>query len=118
VGQYPSGVIDWGNGNWQIGTPYGKFGTFTLALSDPGVERAAFNFYTPHIFAGVDVYNEGENDAVVTVRSPETREQSFTIKSKELRRVRTGWIDPSTSVEFDITNGKGLRFDNLAYIHR
>ena len=118
VGQYPTGVIDWGNGNWQIGTPYGKFGTFTLALSDPGAERAGFNFYTPHIFAGVDVYNDGENDARVTVRSPESREQSFTIKSKELRRLRTGWLDPSTSVEFDIANGKGLRFDNLACIHQ
>ena len=38
LGQYPSGVIDWGEGEWQIGTPYGKFGTFTLALD--GSKRA------------------------------------------------------------------------------
>ena len=35
VGQYPSGVVDWGHGEWRIGTPLGKFGTFTLALSNP-----------------------------------------------------------------------------------
>ena len=35
VGQYPSGVIDWGRGTWVIRTPLGKFGTFTLALADP-----------------------------------------------------------------------------------
>ena len=45
VGQYPSGVIDWGKGEWQIGTPYGKFGTFTLALADPKAPHAEFHFY-------------------------------------------------------------------------
>jgi hypothetical protein len=118
LGQYPSGVIDWGDGGWQIGTPFGKFGTFTLVLSDPNAREAAFAFYAPHIFTGIDVYNDGDRDATVTVRSPETREQSFTIKPKELRRLRTGWRDPSTSVAFAITNGQGLRFDNLAYLHQ
>jgi hypothetical protein len=118
LGQYPSGVIDWGDGTWQIGTPFGKLTTFTLALSDPSAADAAFSFYAPHIFTGIDVYNDGDRDATVTVRSPETREQSFTIKPKELRRLRTGWRDPSTSVAFAITNGQGLRFDNLAYLHQ
>jgi hypothetical protein len=111
-------VIDWGGGEWQIGTPYGKFATFTLALTDPKASGAGFHFYTPHIFAGVDVYNDGESNATVTVRSPETREQSFTIKPQELRRLRTGWRDPSTAVAFDIINGQALRFDNLAYLHQ
>ncbi len=118
VGQYPSGVVDWGSGEWQIGTPQGKFGTFTLALTEVNPTEAQFHFYAPHIFVGVDVYNDGQSDATVTIRSPETREQSFTIKAKELRRIRTGWRDPSTSVAFDITNGAGLHFDNLAYLHQ
>jgi hypothetical protein len=118
LGQYPSGVVDWGSGDWQIGTPYGKFGTFTLVLADPQAAKAAFQFYEPHIFAGIDVYNGGEKDATITVRSPETREQSFTVKPKELRRIRTGWRDTSTSVAFEISNGQGLRFDNLAYLHQ
>ena len=116
VGQYPSGVIEWGNGEWQIGTPYGKFGTFTLALSDPKAPRAGFDFFTPLVFVGVDIYNDGESDATITFRSPENREVSFTIKSKDLRRLRTDWRDVSSRVSFDITNGRGLRFDNLAYL--
>ena len=116
LGQYPSGVIRWREGDWQIGTPYGKFGTFTLALADPKAQRAAFEFPAPRIFAGLDVYNDGDSDATVTVRSPEVREMAFTIKPKELRRLRTGWRDPSSQVSFDITNGEKLRFDNLAYI--
>jgi hypothetical protein len=127
VGQYPSGVIDWGHGEWQIGTPFGKFGTFTLALSDAKAEHAEFGFYAPRIFAGVDAYNDGDTDATITVRSAtvqssvvrpgETREVSYTIKAKELRRLRTGWLEPSSKVSFAFTNGQGLRFDNLAYVH-
>jgi hypothetical protein len=41
---------------------------------------------------------------------------SFTIKPKELRRLRTDWRDASSHVSFDITNGQALRFDNLAYL--
>jgi hypothetical protein len=117
LGQYPSGVIDWGSGVWKIGTPYGKFGTFTLALSDPNTTRAEFNFYSPRIFAGLDVYNDGDKDATLTLRSPETRETSYTIKPKELLHLRTGWRDPSAKMIFDFTDGHALRFDNLAYIH-
>lgn len=118
LGQYPSGVIDWQKGDWQIGTPYGKFGTFTLALRDPQTSQAEFAFYTPHIFAGVDVYNGGAADATITIHSPENRQLTFTIKPLELRRIRTGWRDPGSEISFDITSGQALRFDNLAYLHQ
>jgi hypothetical protein len=117
VGQYPSGLIDWGKGEWHIGTPYGKFGTFTLLVADPSSHYADFQFSSPHIFSGIDVYNDGDTDATVTIRSPELRELSFTIKPKELRRLRTAWRDPSSQVSFDFSNAAVLRFDNLAYLH-
>ncbi len=115
TGPYPSGVIDWGQGEWQIGTPYGKFGTFTLALSDPKAQQAEFKFYAHHVFAGIDVFNEGPDDATLTISSPEIREISFIVKPGELRRLDTGWHDPSSKVVFQVKNGQGLRFDNLAY---
>jgi hypothetical protein len=115
-GQYPSGVIDWGSGEWCIHVPDGTFGTFNLALVDANAETAKFRFYWPRVFVGVDVYNVGPADATLTVHSPEIREQSFTIKPGELRRLRTRWTDPSSSVIFDLKNGEGLRFDNLAYL--
>lgn len=114
-GQYPSGVIDWGAGVWQIGVPQGKFGTFNLSLAHSKAESAELRFYAPRIFVGIDAYNGGSAEATVTVRSPEMREISFTIKPGELRRIRTGWRDRSSSVVFDLKNGEGLRFDNLAY---
>jgi hypothetical protein len=114
AGQYPSGVVDWGSG-WEIGTPSGKFGTFTLRRSDPKATRAEFSFYAPRIFVGMDVYNDGDGDATMTIRSPEIREVSYTIKPKELLHIRTGWHDPSSKVIFNFTDGQALRFDNLAF---
>jgi len=117
IGQYPSGVADWGDGEWQIGTPYGKFGTFTLVLVDPKARHAEFQFFAPRVFIGVDVYNDGNSDATLIMRSPETPEVSFTVKPKEIRRLRTHWREASSEVIFGITNGEDLRFDNLAYAH-
>jgi hypothetical protein len=56
-------------------------------------------------------------DAAVTLRSPETQEVSWTIKPKELRRLRTGWGKASSKVTVKAMNAQGLRFDNLAYVH-
>jgi hypothetical protein len=116
-GQYPSGIIDWGAAGsaWRIGTPLGKFGTFTLALADAKLPEAQFRLAAPLIFAGLDIYNDGDVEATVKIRSPECREQSFTLRPKELRSIRTGWREVSTAVEFVFSNGEGLRFDNLAY---
>jgi hypothetical protein len=116
-GQYPSGVVDWDSGGWKIGAPFGKFGTFTLARTDPKAEQGEFKFYAPRIFVGIDAYNGGESDTIVTIRSPRNRQLSFTIKPKELRRLRTDWLDPTSRVMFDFRNGQGLRFDNLAYAY-
>jgi hypothetical protein len=114
-GQYPSGVIDWNKDEWQIGVPNGKCGTFNLTLAAPKSQRAGFSFYQPRIFAGIDIYNGGSGDATVTISSPNAREIPFTIKPGELRRVRTGWRDATSSVQFDFKNAELVRFDNLAY---
>ena len=115
-GEYPSGLLEWTAGQWKIGVPHGKFGTFNLALADAKTESAEFCFHTPMIFAGIDVYNGGKTEAQVTIRGQEMLETSFQVKPGELRRIRTGWLQPSPSVTFDFKNGAGLRFDNLAYV--
>ena len=114
-GEYPAGAIEWGEGQWAMHVPQGKFGTFNLGLADPGEKTAEFRFYWPRIFVGVDVYNNGPAEATLTIRCPEMREVNFTVKPGELRRLRTNWPDPSSSVAFDFQNGEGLIFDNLVY---
>jgi hypothetical protein len=114
-GEYPSGVIDWREGAWRIGVPAGGFGTFNLVLADAKATTAEFRFYWPRVFAGIDVYNGGASEATVTARSPETREMSFTVKPGQTSRLRTDWRDASSQVVFELRNGEGLRFDNLAW---
>ena len=118
VGQYPAGLVDWGadreDAQWQIHAPAGKFGTFCLSLASPAIIHARFALPLPTVFAGVDAYNAGPHTAVVHLRSPQQRELAFTLQPGELKRIRTGWRDPSTSVDWAFENGEGLLFDNLA----
>jgi hypothetical protein len=116
--QYPSGVIDWGVDKWRINVPEGGFGTFNLAPVDSTAKTVEFRFYWPRIFLGIDVYNGGATPATLTIRSPEIRELVFTIAPGTTQRLRTGWRDASTMIAFELKNGAGLRFDNLAYCHQ
>ncbi len=112
--QYPSGVIDWGQGQWQIGTPFGKFGTFTLQAAMTG--KLQFTFAAPRIFAGIDAYNSADREAQFTFHSAENGDAILTLKPKELRRLRTGWRQASLQIDVDLGSADGVRFDNLAYV--
>ncbi|MGA7856397.1 MAG: hypothetical protein WCA11_00610 [Terracidiphilus sp.] len=112
---YPSGEIVWGTGQWRINVPQGGFGTFNLVLANPKASSSDFRFDWPRVFVGIDVYNNGPSEATLTIHCPEYRELTFTIRSGELRRIRTGWKDPGSHVFFDFKNGEGLQFDNLVY---
>jgi hypothetical protein len=120
-GAYPSNLFDWGANVWKISSPFGKFGTFHLALANaPALSaetnaHAEFRFLTPRIFLGIDIYNDGPADATLAISSPETQKVSLTLKPGELRRLRTAWQSPSSKVIFDFTNSQFLHFDNLAY---
>jgi hypothetical protein len=115
-GEYPAGLLEWPAGQWRIGVPHGKFGTFNLALADSKTESAKFQFHIPAIFVGIDVYNGGKAEALITIRRQGVSETALPVKPGELRRIRTGWRQQSSSVTFEFKNGDGLRFDNLAYI--
>jgi hypothetical protein len=128
-GQYPSGVIDWPDSEWQIGVPAGKFGTFNLVLKSPSphasltedgkrktdTQSAEFRFAAPRILVGFDLSNDGNSETTVTVRADKVPDASYKIKPGELLRVRTGWRDATSRVIFTFAHAQGLRFDNLAY---
>ena len=66
-------------------------------------------------FVQFDAFNAGDTEATITVRSPETREATFTVGPGEVRRLRTNWTVPSSKVALDFKNGQGLLFDNLSF---
>jgi hypothetical protein len=114
-GAYPTAKIDWPLHQWKIGTPNGKFGTFNLIPAEKQAQELEFSFAAPRIFAGIDVYNGGPAEATLAIHSEGARDISLTLKPGELRRVRTGWVEASSRVTFQLRDGDGLRFDNLAY---
>lgn len=117
-GTYPSGTIDWGSGGWTIHVPDGGFGTFNLALTNPAAPGASLRLPAPRIFKGIDVSNSAPGAASLVLRSPGLADVPVTVGPGEVRRIRTGWTRPGSEVRLEVTNGGGLRFDNLAYQER
>ncbi len=113
--QYPRALVDWSAGEWKIGTPFGKFGTFTLALANPHAQYASFRFPSSYVFVGLDIYNDGDREATVVASSSANQKVSIVIGPKQLRRFRTGWRDATSQVSFELTDGQDLHFDNVAY---
>jgi hypothetical protein len=63
----------------------------------------------------LDVYNPLARAVKLTLRAPEIREVSFTLKPGQLRWIRTGWLDRASAVFLESEDLSALRFDNLAY---
>ena len=115
TGQYPSGVIDWGEKVWMVAPPEGKMSTFSLRTAQGVDHHAEFRFENPRMLVRMEIYNSSDKDVDVTVAAPEAREVTFSLKPGELRRMRTGWVDRVSAVRFDSAELSALRFDNIGY---
>jgi len=107
-GEY--GGVDWGEGGWEIAAPGGKFGTFGLRMVGT---TGTFVFMGSRVLAGVDVYNGGEGEAWLTIRSAGMVDVVVRVKAGELKRVR---VAGGERVTFLVEGGEGLRFDNLGWV--
>ena len=113
-GQYPSGAIDWGKGQWKVCPPQGRMSTFSLCAA--GQEKTAlFRFAYDRMFMRLDVYNPLNTDCTLKIHAPEARDVSVTLKAHQLQRIKTGWTDRVTSVTLESDALPSLLFDNLAY---
>lgn len=115
-GSYPSGVMQWTSGEWKIGIPDGKFGTFNLVPAGSSSE-IHLGFTSPRILAGIDANNAGSSPATIMLHADGLPDVVTTLEPNQLRRIRTGWASPVTRITVEIQNGTDLKFDNVAYIH-
>jgi hypothetical protein len=115
AGEYPHGLLRWSDGPWQIGVPDGRFGTFNLTRQG-ATSSASFAFVTPRVFAGIDVYNPGQQAAGIEFRCSDSQHMSVTVSPDQLLHVRTGWQIPCTAITIEFSSDAPLRFDNLAYL--
>jgi hypothetical protein len=114
-GEYPSGVIDWGRESWKVCPPADRMSTFSLCAADAQSVKARFRFFSPRVLMRLDVYNPLDKEVTLTLRAPEMRERSFTLKAGQLQRIRTGWMNRASEVSVESDHLSALRFDNLAY---
>jgi hypothetical protein len=114
-GQYPSGVIDWGRESWKVCPPAERMSTFSLCAADVQATKARFRFFYPRVLMRLDVYNPLSKDVTLTIRAPEMRERTFTLKAGQLQRIKTGWMNRASEVTLESEYFSSLRFDNLAY---
>lgn len=114
-GQYPSGAVDWGRGQWTTATPGGRLTTFGIAASDPAATSASFRFAYPRVFLRFDAYNPTAYPIHLTVHAPETQDVSFDIPAGSLVRLKTGWRNRVSAVTFRSGALGLLRFDNIGY---
>lgn len=113
-GQYPAGVIDWGEGQWKVCAPQGRMSTFSLCAAGHE-KKAQFRFAYERLFLRLDVYNPLDREFKLTIHTPETPEVTFTLKPQQLQRIKTGWVDRVSSVSLESDALPSLMFDNLAY---
>jgi hypothetical protein len=113
TGQYPSGVIDWGNGAWWLSGPYGQFQSNSISFNGAGPKSAAFTLVTAHTLAQFDAFNGGTASTTVTVSCPGQATKSTTLASNQLTTIKTGWSGTCASVTIGSSNGWDTNFDNL-----
>jgi len=114
-GEYPSGVIDWGEEQWKVCPPAGRMSTFSLGAVETNATEGQFRFFYPRVLMRLDVYNPLAQDVQLTLRAPEMREVTFSLKAGQLQRIKTGWINRASVVYFESDSLSALRFDNLGY---
>jgi hypothetical protein len=77
--------------------------------------KAQFRFFYPRVLMRLDVYNPLAQDVKLTLRAPEMREITFSLKAGQLQRIKTGWMNRASVVYFESEALSALRFDNLGY---
>jgi phosphodiesterase/alkaline phosphatase D-like protein len=112
-GQYPTGLIDWGTGQWSISDPWGGFTTKNLSFKGAATSTGSLTFLSPIRVLRFDAYNGGTGSSTVTVTCPTQPTVQAVVAAGQLRTIATGWAQSCTSATISSSNGWGTNFDNF-----
>lgn len=111
-GQYPTGIIDWGNGSWWVSQPWGAFTTNSISFFSANIFSGSFSFLTPLRLVRLDAYNGGAANSTVTISCGGLTTQATLAASQKLT-IATGWTNACSPVLVSSTNGYDTNFDDL-----
>lgn len=114
-GEYPSGIINWGDAKWKVCVPGGRMSTFNLCTADERATQAEFRFVSPRMLIRLDVWNPTNRNITLRIRSAEMPEVSVDIAPDELKRIRTDWRDRVSAVAVESEGLSQLHLDNFGY---
>lgn len=113
-GQYPSGLIDWGNGAWFLSGSYGAFDSNSIGFNGAGPTSANFRFITPRRLVQVDVYNgSNRQPSTVTVSCAGQPTVSVNVPALRFVSIATGWTGTCSTVSLGSSNGWDTNFDTF-----
>jgi hypothetical protein len=113
-GQYPAGVLDWGNGAWWLSKPYGLLGSKNLSHNgQAGVTSGSFSFLQPGRLVSLKAYNGGGAASTVTISCAGKPNKTTLVAPGQLATIETGWSGTCSSVTLASSNGWDTNFDDL-----
>lgn len=114
TGQYPAGVIDWGqSGVWYHAGPWRKLTSKNMSFSSGGTTSATFTLLGQRRLIQLQAFNGGATSSAVTLRCPGQPDRVQTLAADELATIATGWAANCTDVTIISANGWDTNFDNL-----
>jgi hypothetical protein len=111
-GSYPTGVADWGSGQWYLSAPWGRFTTKNVSFAS-GRTSASTTFPAPRRLLRLDAYNGGTSSSTVTISCAGQPSVTTSVGARQLRTIATSWTRTCSSVRISSTNGWNTNFDNL-----
>jgi len=114
-GQYPSGIVAWGTGQWYASGPYPPFATNSVSFAGPALASASFGILNGATLSQLDAGNGGTAATTITASCAGQPSRSVAVASGQVATLRTGWAAPCSPVTIASTNGWDTNFDNLTF---
>jgi len=112
-GQFPSGMIDWGTGNWWLAAPWLDFTTRSVSFNGPSITQANVTFVTAVVPLELDVLNGTQTDSTFSLSCGSNPARTWTIGWGDIIHLTTGWTARCTTMTISSSNGWDTNFDNL-----
>jgi hypothetical protein len=112
-GQYPTGLIDWGNNAWYLSGPWRRFSTNSIGFNGGTPRSGSFTFVSPRRLVQFDAFNGGGGTSTITLQCDSQPAASVTLAANELRTIATGWSGTCSRVTLGSSNGWDTNFDSF-----
>lgn len=120
-GEYPEGLLHWGNGLWANAPRWQALETRNLTFGLPRslalrTERSAtFRMLQPGVLLSLRAYNGGKSDAAIRLNCGENPPTQLLLRSNQIMTIQTHWKYRGEVITVAATNGRDTRISQLVF---